>query len=91
MVNDWTAAKECLHDFKEMVINEFHQNFKICLSASHKLFRNTSGFINESLYSGSSQSNTFFCHFSIIKHYYVKFSSVLKINKEALPLFTVHH
>ncbi len=91
MVNDWTAAKECLHDFKEMLINEFHQNFKICLSASHKLSRNTSGFINESLYSVPHNWILFSVVFSIIKHYYVKFSSVLKINKEALPMFTVHH
>lgn len=53
MVNDWTAAKECLHDFKKTLINEFHQNLKIGLSASHKLYRNTLGFINESLYSVS--------------------------------------
>lgn len=63
MVNDWTAAKECLHDFKKTLINEFHQNFKICLPASHKLCCNTSGFIYECLYSVSHNRILFFCRF----------------------------
>lgn len=71
MVNDWTAAKECLRAFNKHLSMRSIYFINICLLASHKLYGNESGFITESLYS-VSHNLTLFLPLPSIQHYYSK-------------------